>query len=474
MFAASVLAGCTLAGMALGLMAFTGDSQRTSFGTIESRVHPDLDGHVEVYVPLVDWRVRLLDHRAPARIEIELRGIDRSRAGRGLSSSAAANRSVADVRRDSRRVVETAVRRAVVASAAGGLVGALVGGALLTAVRLRRRWLLLGPAFGGMLAAGLLVPSVDAMRDLDARQVEVTAAGGHARELPTVLRYAEQLLDVGDEYERHYATALRSIRQLASFAGAGAVEPDETAIVISDFHDNVFVLDALAEYAEGRQVFAAGDFVAVGARIVERHAPLVARIGDGLVAVSGNHDTQDYMDALEAGGAVVLDEEEPTMRWGDLLVAGAPDPLEREPGDSEHRLRVYGAEYDEQRAAFVEWFEQLEERPDVVLVHQHGFAHALVDHLAAVGDEKPLLLLVGHDHRPHVHAQGPHVIVDAGTIGAGGIAAVGQQDASFAQLDLRDGRVVAVHLVSVEPLTGRASSERVDIPRPDPVSRRRG
>lgn len=461
---AGVIAACTLGGMTLGLLAFTDDSQRTSFGTIESSVHPDLDGHVEVYVPLVDWRVRLLDHRAPARIEIVLRGIDRSRAGQGLSSAAAASRSVADVRRDSQQVVEQAVRRAVIASAAGGLVGALVGGALLTATRLRRRWLLLGPAFGAAVVAGVLVPSVLAMRGLEGQRVEVTAAGGHARELPTVLRYAEQLLDVGDEYERHYATALRSITELGSFAGTARTEPDETAIVISDFHDNVFVLDALAEHAKGRAVFAVGDFIAVGARIVERHAPPVARLGEDLVAVSGNHDTREYMDALEANGATVLDEEAPTTRWGELLVAGFPDPLERQPGDSEHRLRVYGKEYDAQRDAFVEWFEQLDERPDVVLVHQHGFAHALVEHLAEQGDEQPLLLLVGHDHRPHVHADGAHVIVDAGTIGAGGIAAVGQQDASFAQLDLRDGRVVAVHLVSVEPLTGRASSERIDLP----------
>ena len=42
--------------------------------------------------------------------------------------------------------------------------------------------------------------------------------------------------------------------------------------------------------------------------------------------------------------------------------------------------------------------------------------------------------------------------------------AVGEQSASFVRLDLVNGRPVAAHVVSVEPLTGRASSERFALP----------
>jgi predicted phosphodiesterase/uncharacterized membrane protein YeaQ/YmgE (transglycosylase-associated protein family) len=460
----AIVAVCTLGGMALGLLVAGGSQQRTSFGTLETRMRADVDGHVLVYVPLVDWRVRLLEHRAPVRLELVLRGIDRTSAERSISSSAAASESLQAVREDSTRVVRRAVEHGAIAAVGGGLAGAFVAGALLGAIHLRRRWLVIAPAVGAVLVGAVIVPSIRELNRLDGGDVQVMAAGGHADELPSVLRFASQLRDVGDEYERHFDTALRSLGQLADFATEDRPTPDQRALVVSDLHDNVLVLDALDDFAGDDTVFAVGDFIQVGAKVTERHAPLVADLGGQVLAVSGNHDTSEYMTALAEEGATVLDARTPTTSWGDLLVAGYPDPLERAPGDRAHRLRSYGLEYAAQKDSFVSWFEALPDRPDVVLVHQHGLAHHLVKHLAEGGDSQPLLLLVGHSHRPHVHADGPHVIVDAGTVGAGGIAAIGQQDASFAQLDLREGRLVAVHLLRIEPLTGRSSTERVDVP----------
>lgn len=462
---AIVIGTCVLGGMALGLLAGSGDVQRTEFGTLRTSVRPDLDGHVTVYVPLVDWRVELLDHDAPATIQLELRGIDRARAGEGLSSAQAASRSLDEVRRDSEVVIARAVRRGVVAASIGGLVGSVVGGALLSAVLLRRRWLLAAPLFGVAMVAAVVIPSVRSMQRLGQQHVEVIAAGGHARELPVVLRFAEQLLDVGDEYEGHYATALRSIANLTGFASnGGRTEPDATAVLVSDLHDNVFVLDALDEFAGDDTVLAAGDFMQVGARIEERTAPRVARLGGRVVAVSGNHDTPEYMQSLEAAGVTVLDGDDPTAGVAGLLVAGWSDPLERaDDSRGEHRLRVYGTEYERQGDAFLEWWDELEQRPDVVLVHQHGFAHRLLDHLRDAGDQEPLVVLTGHDHNPHVHSEGPHAIVDAGTLGAGGIAAVGEQAATFARLEITRGRVTGVLTISIEPLTGRATSERTSL-----------
>ncbi|MCW2920175.1 MAG: metallophosphoesterase [Thermoleophilia bacterium] len=462
----SVIAACTLAGMAGGLLLGADQRQSTSFGTVDTRVRPSLDGYVSVYVPLVDWRVRLLDHRAPVRIDLELRGIDRARAGQGISSAAAANQSLREIRADSERLVTAAIRRATIAALIGGLSGALVAGALITSTRLRRRWLLLGPAIGAVVIAAVVVPSINVLRDLDAGQLHPTAAGGNADELPVVLRFARQLRDVGDEYEAHYATALRSIGNVSNLTrGAANVEPDRFAYVISDFHDNVFVLDALAEFVADSPVFAVGDYVQVGARVTERHAPKIAKLGSEVVAVSGNHDTAEYMTALRDAGASVLDADEPTIEVDGLLVAGYPDPLERAAdSDGEHRLRVYGAEYDAQRDAFIEWFRALPERPDVVLVHQHGFAHRLLSELEEAGDDQPLIVLTGHDHEPHVHVEGRHVIIDGGTLGAGGLAAVGEQEASVARIEFADDVPVAVRLFVVDPVTGRAESELVQLP----------
>lgn len=460
-----VIGACTVAGMAAGLLVGADQRQSTSFGTVDSQVRPSLDGYVSVYVPLVDWRVRLLDHGAPVRIDLELRGIDRESAERSISSAAAASRSLLEVRADSEQLVTNAIRRATIAAIIGGIGGALVAGALITSTRLRRKWLLLSPTIGAVVVAAVLVPTIGELHGLDAGHLRPIAAGGHASELPVALRFAQQLRDVGDEYEDHYATALRSIDNVSELTR----DPDEPAVdrvayVISDFHDNVFVLDALEEFVEDAPVFAIGDFVQVGARVTQRHAPRIADLGSEVVAVSGNHDTLEYMRSLAKAGATVLDADQPTTTVGGLLVAGYPDPLQRAPhSNGEHRLRVYGTAYDRQRDEFIEWWRALPERPDVVLVHQHGFAHRLLSELAEEGDEEPLLVLTGHDHEPHVHADGPHVMVDAGTLGAGGLAAVGEQDASLARIEFSGDELVAVRTFIVDPLTGRAQSELVKI-----------
>jgi predicted phosphodiesterase len=462
-----VIAAGTLGGMALALLAATTQQQHTSFGSVETRVRPDLDGRVIVYVPLVDWHVELLHHRAPATIQVILRGVDRSRASKGISSANAAASSLEAMRDDSEQVIRTSVHRAVLVTAIGGVLGGVVAGALLGVVLLRRRWLLVAPLFAMAMTAAVLVPSVRAVDRLGQQHLEVTTAGGNAGELPVVLRFAEQLLHVGNDYTRHYETALDSMSNLAAFAGTKRTPNiTSTALVISDLHDNGFVLEPLDAFAKSDTVFAVGDFVQVGAKVEDRLAERVARLGTHVIAVSGNHDTSQYMTSLGRAGATVLDATH-TSTFAGMHVAGYPDPLERDPDSrGEHRLRVYGAEYERQVTAFLHWWDGLDQRPDVLLVHQHGFAHRLLLHLAKTGDRAPLHVLTGHDHLAHVHADGAQVIVDGGTIGAGGLAAVGEQPASFARLDLASGRVVAVDVISIEPLTGKATSTRTLLPTP--------
>ncbi|MCW2926188.1 MAG: metallophosphoesterase [Thermoleophilia bacterium] len=461
---AAVISACTLGGMSIALLAASSDTHRTSFGTIESSARPDLNGRVTVYVPLVDWRVRLLAHRAPVDIRLELRGIDRERAGKGISSSEAAEQSIGELRRDSARIVESAVRRAAIVAAIGGLIGGVLAGALLTSTALRRRWLLAAPALAALVVAGVLIPSLSALADMRSSTVTAESVGRNADELPRVLRFAGQLLSVGDEYEDHYGTALRGLSNLAAFAQTTGPAPDQSVLLVSDVHDNAFVLDSLDAFAGGDTVFAAGDFVQVGASIEERTAPPIARLGGRVIAVSGNHDTPEFMAALAESGATVLDRDDVTTRDGTLLVAGYPDPLERAPNsDGTHVLRVYGNTYREQQRDFLAWWDDLDTRPDVVMVHQHGFAHRLLEHLREQGDDAPLLVLTGHDHKPHVHVDGRQVLVDGGTLGAGGLAAVGEQPASFARIALRDGAVTWVDVISIEPIEGDVRTKRTQV-----------
>ena len=102
-----------------------------------------------------------------------------------------------------------------------------------------------------------------------------------------------------------------------------------------------------------------------------------------------------------------------------------------------------------------------------MLVHQHSLAHGLLDLLAAQGGE-PVLVLTGHDHRQHVESEGAHVLVDGGSVGAGGAFGVGEEPSGFALVHLdADDRARAVDLVEVEPESGSASAHRVVIAPPD-------
>ncbi len=111
----------------------------------------------------------------------------------------------------------------------------------------------------------------------------------------------------------------------------------------------------------------------------------------------------------------------------------------------------------------VAWYDALPERPDVVLVHQNGLAQHLAAELHARGGQPPLVILTGHDHKQHVTRHGDVVVVDAGTVGAGGLLGVGSQEIGLGELYFAaaGGRLRAVDLIEAEPLTGGAQAQRV-------------
>ncbi|MCW2972269.1 MAG: hypothetical protein JWN72_542, partial [Thermoleophilia bacterium] len=214
-----VLVTLTVGGVVIGLRAWGTTDQQTSFATVQTSVSPTRSGRITVFVPLVDWKLDVLDHGAPANVTLELRGIDRTEAQASISSRANATASLADAKRDAKVVVRRAIERGVWSASLGGVLGGLVGGALLGALLLRRRWLIAGPAIGVLVTAALVVPSVVALGRIDPSRITTsTASGGHGQELPYVLQFSRQLLTVGDEYEGHFETALDSVGNLVAFA----------------------------------------------------------------------------------------------------------------------------------------------------------------------------------------------------------------------------------------------------------------
>jgi hypothetical protein len=114
------------------------------------------------------------------------------------------------------------------------------------------------------------------------------------------------------------------------------------------------------------------------------------------------------------------------------------------------------------RSALLRWFDRLERRPDVVLVHQNGLAQWLASTLSARREGRPMTILTGHDHRQHVTSYGAITVVDAGTAGASGLYGVGHDSVGLGDLHFgAEGVLQATDLIAVEPVSGAAQAQRV-------------
>ena len=476
-------AALALVGSVVALRAAAPESREVTLGTVDVHVVPARSGAVDVYVPVVDWGVRAKPYRAPVAVELEFRSLDRRAALSALRTGGSADASLASLEVELRDAVADGLRRAAAFALLGGLVGGLLGGAVAAAFG-RRRWLLLGPATGLAVTFAAVAVSGLGVSRFDYAALREPTFYAHGEELPRLLEFSERLLADGEGYEDSYGDAVAGLTQLIAVAGEqrGHSAPiDRTVVVASDLHSNGLVLPALEEFSSGRPVFIVGDLTQRGTPYESAIVPGIARLGSPVVAVSGNHDSRPLMLAAARAGVTVLTRNgrlqedgstngDPVTTVDGLEVAGFEDPLESASGTFEGRLlELKENGFMDARRQFLEWFETLPERPDVVLVHRHGLAHALLDLLATQGGP-PVLILTGHDHDQHVDTEGAHVLVDGGSVGAGGAFGVGEELSGFALVHFdADKQTRAVDLVEVEPASGAASAHRVVIPELEPA-----
>jgi hypothetical protein len=99
------------------------------------------------------------------------------------------------------------------------------------------------------------------------------------------------------------------------------------------------------------------------------------------------------------------------------------------------------------------------------MVHQNELAQRLGDHLLDSGYRHHLTIVTGHDHRQHVDRYGDVIVVDAGSVGAGGVFDAGRAAIGFAQLHFpaTQRALRSVDLISVEPFSGQAQASRIVI-----------
>jgi predicted phosphodiesterase len=453
----------SLAGSVVAVRA-AGPAETTfTLGTVDAQVSPAASGHLDVYVPIVDWGVRARPYHAPLAVQLEFRSLDRDAALTAVRSGPEAKHNVRLLEDELRGSVEAGLRRAAIAALLGGLVGGFLAGGLVVAFGRRRRWLATGAGVGlATSVAGVIVVALSLI-GADWGALRQPTFYAHGSELPKLLSFSDQILTAGETYTDSYDRAVAGLENLIAASDRRVPAPAVKSVVLaSDLHSNSLVLPVLAQYSEGKTVFFVGDFAELGTHMEEGVVPEVAALGDPVVAVSGNHDSHPLMDALARAGVRVLRRANGVVDVGGIAVAGFEDPLERDGGVAGHLLKLKAGGAVSAQEELIAWFDGLPRRPDVVLVHQQGLAHALLEHVAGEKGVPPLLILTGHDHRQHIDRQGDDILVDGGTVGAGGPFAIGESPAGFALLHLTAGnRLQSVDLVQVEPLSGEGSARRV-------------
>ncbi|MDP2709635.1 MAG: metallophosphoesterase [Solirubrobacteraceae bacterium] len=477
----ALVALATVGGAAAALVTFELE-RRLDVGTVRLSVDPAREGALDLYVPLVDWGVRFPVVRLPARVNVDVRAVDRDAL---VELAEAGQLNAAQVREQARDALAAYLRLAILASALGGLAfGLLVAFAVRGGAGPPLRWTLTTAIATALVAGGALVAGLPPRSNIGSPQYYANGP-----EVPTALRALESLgasaQTLDDEIDEQLVGIARFVN---APAGRGALRSGLPHLTVaSDLHNNVIALPALERAARGGLLLFAGDLTDRGSPVEQALVLRVARAGTRLVFVSGNHDSDVLERKLARTGAVVLTRSgrlrgngttdgRVIQRVAGLRIAGYDDPLKRLAIDE---YRDNGANYTlTEQERFAAWLEPLRDRVDIVMVHAPGLARLARASLQATPPRRPLVLVVGHTHTPALQAAGTLTALNAGSVGGGGTGNLAEAGGNIGLARLTYTRQPsfqprAADLVEIDPGDGHAQARRIRLdpeaqPQPSP------
>ncbi|MDQ3677121.1 MAG: metallophosphoesterase [Actinomycetota bacterium] len=468
----ALVVAATLVG-GLGALATFRLDRDLDVGTVRMGVDVGRSGSLDLYVPLVDWGVRFPVVRAPARISLDVRTIDRDAVTRLADGG---QLDVAQVRVQARDALASYLRLALLVCAVAALgFGSLVALAVRGGPRPRLRATLAAVGVTTLASTALLAVTLPPRSNVD--RPEYYANGP---EVPAALRALESLGASAQTLDEEIEDQLVGIARLVEApAGRAPLERVPRLTVASDLHNNVLALPALERAAGGGPVLFAGDLTDRGSQLERKLALRVVGAGTRLVFVSGNHESDALQRRLARAGAIVLTRSGRLLgdgsrgplvvRVGGLRIAGYDDPLMRRSRDN---YRDRGAKYSRsQQEAFDAWLGQVQERADVVMVHAPKLAELAVERLRAQPPRRPLLLVSGHTHRADLQRARNLTLLNPGSVGGGGTGnlAEGAGEIGLARLVYSSDprfKPLAADLVEIDPGDGSASAERFRLDAP--------
>jgi predicted phosphodiesterase len=470
----TVLLVC-LASLGAGVVALSALrlERSLSVGSVKLFVDPGHHGALDLYVPLVDWGVRFRGVRLPVRLRVDVQRIDRDAAVRVAREGTDAPVLLSQIKRDATDAIASYLRILIAV-----VVGSALAMGLLVALALRGAgWSFrLGAATAIVTALGLgvaLVVLLPPRGDLHAPTYYA-----HGPDIPRALRAIESASSTSDVLGQELDAQLVGLARLVLAPGERSeLRGNPQITVASDLHNNVLAIPALQRIARGSPLFFVGDLTDHGSRLESQLTRGVLRAGTRLVFVTGNHDSDASAQELADRGAIVLTERGRLLRGGrlgpvvvrvaGLRVAGYGDPFRRRQarGYLSPESTVSPRPSVAQQDLFAEWLHGLQDKVDVVMVHEPGLAARAIADLRADPPEHPLVLLVGHTHRADILIDRGLTVLNGGTIGAGGTgnldehAPIGAARMIYATVG---GGVapLAADLVEIDPGSGSATARR--------------
>ena len=457
-----------------------------SVGTVRIFSDPGHRGALDLYVPLVDWGVRFGGVRVPVRLRVDVQRVDRDAAVSVAREGAGSPRVIARVKRDARNAIASYLRILVVL-----VFGCALGFGLIVALALRGAGL---PLLPGAIAAGAtaLALGVAIIVLLPPRgDLGTPEYYAHGPDIPRALRAVESAEAsanvLTEELDGQIVGLARLVTAPADRATLGG-RPQIT--VASDLHNNLLAVPALQRVARGTPLFFVGDLTDRGTPLEAQLTSGVLHAGTRIVFVTGNHDSDSGAQELADDGAIVLTEHGRLLgggRYGPMVVrvaglrvAGYGDPFRR------RRARGYGAPYPPTRLPtpsvaeqnlFAEWLAGLEDKVDVVMVHEPALAAKAIDALHRDPPTHPIVLLVGHTHHADISIERDFTLLNGGTVGAGGTgnlnegAKIGVARMTYSTAG--SFMPLAADLVEIDPGNGSATAKRFRLDEPPAIQGRK-
>ncbi|MFL5909707.1 MAG: metallophosphoesterase family protein [Gaiellaceae bacterium] len=449
-----------------GMTAFRQD-KRLSVGTITLSTTPFHKGALDVYVPLVDWGIRFRSVRFPARVHVDVRSVNRKAATRIAGGG---DVDVRGLRQQADHAIGSYLRwlLAIVlgASLLAGLVAAV---ALRSRAGPRLRWLVLtavGTSVAGFVALVITLPPRGQLGE-----PEYYANGG---DIPRALKVVEAAASSSRVIDEEVNGQLVGIARLVVAPSERQALADLPRITLaSDLHDNVVAIPTLERAAAHGPLFFPGDLTNQGTPLETSLVKRVVHAGRPFLFVTGNHDSPVLAKQLAQQGAIVLTQRGQLLKNGrygpmvvraaGLRVAGYSDPFQRQKRN-DFQSPPLPQPSDAQKKAFMDWLLPLVPKIDAVMVHEPVLASMAMDYLRQHRPDHPITFFEGHTHLLSVEKSPNVIVINDGSIGAGGPAnAVEHTPLARAVLTYEAKprfKPFAVDTVQIDPGTGSAKAQR--------------